>query len=127
MNISAAPLVEDPIESLFAYHRRAERQMAALGRLPVHIELNGVDGEAIAVADAALRCFGPALDVHREEEERDVLPLLERRIAERGDVEGFRALRYRIELDHRSLAQAWEALRRPLGAIAEGVLRELPA
>src|SRR5262249_39412645 len=97
MNLRATQLHDDPVERLFAYHRRVERQLAALGRLPVHIEAHGIDPEASAIAGAVLHCFGPAFATHRDEEERDLLPLLERRIGSGEELSRFRLLRARIE------------------------------
>jgi hypothetical protein len=60
-------------------------------------------------------------------EERELLPLIGRRIAGSGELGHFRALRARLEADHRELVRAWRELRRPLAAVSEGLRRELPA
>lgn len=126
MNLIDLPLgLDDPVESLLGFHRRVERQLAALGRLPGQIENLGVNAEAIATAATVLHCFGSAVAKHHEDEERDLLPLLERRIRASA-MEEFRALRRTLEADHREMDRTWRELRRPLEAISEGIARRLP-
>jgi hypothetical protein len=126
MDLADAPFLDDPVERIFAYHRRAERQLAALGRLPVHLELHGVDSAASAIAAGALACFGPAMVAHHHDQERELLPLLCLRVARGADAAQLAPLRQRIEGDHRELGRAWRELRRPLDAVAEGLPRTLP-
>lgn len=116
----------DPIDSLLAFHRRQERHLAALGRLPMHLESSGVDVETSATAAGLLRCFGAATALHHAEEEQEMMPILERRIATAGAREAFRETRERLEADHREMQLLWRSLRRPLQALAEGVARALP-
>lgn len=115
----------DPVESLLAFHRRQERHLAALGRLPMHLESRGLDVEAIAAAAGLLRCFGSATALHHAEEEHELMPMLERRIATAAGREAFREVRQALEVDHRELQALWRVLRRPLEAIAEGMPRTL--
>jgi hemerythrin-like domain-containing protein len=127
MNLHDFPdMLEDPLESLLAFHRRIERQLAALCHLPVHIEVHGVDAGAIATAEASLRFFGDALTLHHEDEEADLLPLLGERVIACGERDDFRDMRTRLECDHRDMDQTWRRLRRPLEALAEGARRDLP-
>lgn len=127
MNLSDAHFLEDPIDRIFAYHRRVERHLAALGRLPVHLELHGVDAAASTIAAGALECFGARMARHHHDQERELIPLLERRVAASPDATALRHLRTRIEGDHRDLAVAWRELRRPIDALAEGLPRGLPS
>jgi hemerythrin-like domain-containing protein len=115
----------DPVDTLLSFHRRQERHLAALGRLPVHLESGGVDVEAIAAAAGLLRCFGSATALHHAEEEHELMPILERRIANTAARETFREMRQALEVDHREIQSLWRALRRPLEAIAEGMPRSL--
>jgi hemerythrin-like domain-containing protein len=127
MNLHDLPAgVDDPVEFLLSFHRRVERQLAALGRLPGHIEAFGIGAEAMSIAASLLDCFGPAIAIHHAEEERDLLPLIERRLAA-SDLHAFRDVRRRLEVDHREMERTWRELRRPLEAIGEGMLRRLPA
>jgi len=74
---------DDPLEMLLACHRRIERQLQTLERLQVHLEVNGVDAEASAAAQAILRYFTRSAENHHEDEEKDLFPLLEERIPRR--------------------------------------------
>lgn len=128
MNLSEPILVlDDPVAAIFSYHRRLERQLAALARLPVHLDAHGVDAEASATAAAVLHCLGPAAQRHHEEEERELFPLLERRVALASDRHELRLLLARFEAEHLETERLARALRRPLEAIAEGLLRRLQA
>jgi pyridoxamine 5'-phosphate oxidase len=126
MNLIDLPVgFDDPVEALLGFHRRIERQLAALGRLPGLIDALGAGPESMSIAASVLSCFGPAITMHHDEEERDLLPLIERRIVA-GELAAFRDVRRRLEVDHREMERGWRELRRPLEAIGEGALRRLP-
>jgi hemerythrin-like domain-containing protein len=117
---------DDPLEMLLGCHRRIERQLETLKRLRTHATTRGVDAEASAAAQSLLKYFlGPALN-HHADEEMDLFPLLEERITDPGEHARFAALRKQLERDHRELQSAWLRLRKPLEAIAEGLVRTLP-
>jgi hemerythrin-like domain-containing protein len=118
---------DDPLEMLFACHRRIEKQLETLKRLRAHIETNGVDAEASVAAQAVLRYFQKAAVNHHEDEEQDLFPLLEQRIGDPGEKARFGHFRARLLEDHRNLEAAWHRLKRPLEGIAEGLTRTLPA
>jgi hemerythrin-like domain-containing protein len=127
MNLTDLPAgLDDPVDQLLTFHRRIERQLAELGRLPALLEDRGLDAEALRTVAAILSCFGVAALQHHADEERELLPLLERRIPEGGPLVAFQALRGQIEGDHREIERAWRVIRRPLEAIAEGIPRRLP-
>ena len=117
---------DDPLEMLLGCHRRIERQLATLKRLRTHIAAHGVDAEASLAAQAILKYFLGAAPNHHADEEKDVFPLLEQRIADPGEHARFRAFREQLEIDHRELGSAWARLRKPLEAIGEGLVRTLP-
>jgi pyridoxamine 5'-phosphate oxidase len=121
-----SPAPDDPMEALFGFHRRLERDLAALGRLPPHLESFGLDVAASAAAAGLLHGLGTAAALHHAQEEHELMPLLERRIARPGERDAFRALRQGIEADHREIELLWRSLRRPLKAIGEGLARRLP-
>jgi pyridoxamine 5'-phosphate oxidase len=121
-----SPALDDPVDALFGFHRRLERDLAALGRLPTHLEWFGLDVAASAAAAGLLHGLGTAAALHHAQEEHELMPLLERRIARPGEREAFRALRQGLEADHREIELLWRSLRRPLEAIAEGLARRLP-
>jgi hemerythrin-like domain-containing protein len=121
----AAP--EDPVESMLGFHRRIERNLAILGRVAGHVEAHGVDAEASAEAAALVHFFGELLPLHHADEEHDLVPLVQGRIALAAEREGFLETRRRLEADHRELRETWKRLRTPLNAIGEGMSRRLPA
>lgn len=119
------PGLDDPVDGLLAFHRRLERDLASLGRLPMHLECSGMDVAASAAAARLLHGLGAAAALHHALEEHELMPMLERRIARPAEREAFRALRQGLEADHREIALLWRSLRRPLEAIAEGLARRL--
>ncbi len=118
---------DDPLEMLLGCHRRIERQLETLKRLHAHLESHTVDAEATTAAQSLLKYFSGAGENHHADEELDLFPLLERRITGADEREGFRALRAKLEADHRELNAAWARLRKPLEGMAEGLTRTLPA
>lgn len=117
---------DDPLEMLLGCHRRIERQLETLKRLRTHIAAHGVDAEASVAAQSILKYFLNAAPNHHADEEKDVFPLLERRITDGGERARFHAFREQLEADHRELGGAWSRLRKPLEAIGEGLVRTLP-
>lgn len=127
MNLHDAPAAaQDPIESMLGFHRRIERSLAALGRVGAQIEAHGVDARTSADAATLVHFFGALLPLHHADEEHDLVPLLQRRIAFAAERQHFQELRQRLEADHRELRETWRRLRAPLNAIGEGVSRRLP-
>jgi hemerythrin-like domain-containing protein len=115
---------DDPVAAMLGFHRRIERQLAALGQLPSHLDEHGIDARSTTDAASILEFFSCALATHHADEE-ELLPVLETRIhgAERDVV---RELRHRLESEHREMDRTWKGLRRPLEGIAEGMHRNLP-
>ncbi len=118
---------DDPLEMLLACHRRIEKQLETLKRLRAHVDSRGVDAEASSAAQAVLRYFLKSAAHHREDEEKDLFPLLEQRITDSQERARFDALRDALERDHREIEAHWTRLRKPLEGIAEGLTRALPA
>jgi hypothetical protein len=127
MNLFDTPVaIDHAVETLLGFHRRIERQLAALCRLPVHLEVHGVDAAASASAASIVSFFDEALPLHHADEQHDLLPLIERRLDDPAERYAFRDLRLRLEMDHRDMEATWRRLRRPLEAIGEGIHRRLP-
>ncbi len=118
--------IGDPLEMLLGFHRRIERELAALQELATHVERRGADVEAATAAHRLLRYFERAAANHYEDVEHDLFPLLETRIADARETARFRAFRSTLEKDHLALESAWARLRRLLEAIVEGRSRKLP-
>jgi hemerythrin-like domain-containing protein len=116
---------DDPLEMLFGCHRRIEKQLETLKRLRAHLAAKGIDAEASAAAESVLRYFRKAAADHHEDEEKDVFPMLEARIADPAEAARFRELRARLEADHRTLESVWTRIRKPLEGIAEGLMRSV--
>ncbi|HET9652714.1 MAG TPA: hemerythrin domain-containing protein [Usitatibacter sp.] len=119
------PAVDDPVERLLGFHRRIERNLALLGRLPGHLEARGMDAEASAMAAAIVDCFGSGMALHMDDEERDVLPLLQRRVVLPRERDALRETVIRLHADHAEIDGLWRGLRRPLEAMAEGIERRI--
>src|SRR6185312_2120042 len=116
---------DDPLEMLFGCHRRIEKQLETLRRLRAHLDAKGIDAEASAAAESVLRYFRKAAVDHHQDEEQDVFPLLETRIADEAEKARFHALRARLETEHRKLEESWARVKKPLEGIAEGLMRTL--
>jgi hemerythrin HHE cation binding domain-containing protein len=126
MNLHDLPTtIEDPVESLMGFHRRIERQLAVLCRLPVQLEVHGVDAATSAAAASLVTFFASALPRHQQTEAACLWPLIEQRLTTPEKHE-FRELRQRLDADERDMERSWRALRRLLEAIGEGVHRTLP-
>jgi pyridoxamine 5'-phosphate oxidase len=120
------PAIDDPVDSLLAFHRRTERSLATLGRLASQLDAGEMDAQASAGAVTLLHFFGESLPRHHELEERELIPLLERRIGAARERALFRELRGQLEADHRELHETWKRIRPALNAVGEGVARRLP-
>jgi hemerythrin-like domain-containing protein len=126
MNLLDTPVgFDDPVAMWMGCHRRIERQLDTLVKLARHVAGKGVDPEASAAAQAVLRYFEKAGPHHHEDEDRDLFPLLERRITDAVDRERFRALRGTLEAEHRAMDVCWARLRKPLQGIADGIVKPL--
>jgi hemerythrin-like domain-containing protein len=119
------PGFDDPVDALLGFHRRIERQLAALGNLACHLEVHGADAESTASAASIVDFFTSAVVVHHADEE-ELLPMLEMRIVNPRERAEIQDLRQRLEAEHREMDRTWRGLRRPLEALAEGMHRNLP-
>lgn len=128
MNLFDTPAgFDDPIGMWLGCHRRIEKQLATLSKLPGHLADKGVDAEASNAAQAILRYFEKSAPHHHGDEDRDIFPLLEKRITDARDLERFRTLRRQLEAEHERMAAVWARLKKPLQGIAEGLPKTLDA
>jgi pyridoxamine 5'-phosphate oxidase len=128
MNLFDTPAgFDDPIGMWLGCHRRIEKQLKTLAKLPPHLADKGVDADASSAAQAILRYFEKSAGHHHEDEDRDLFPLLEKRITDAAEAAGFRELRARLEADHARMSACWARLRKPLQGIAEGLPKSLDA
>jgi hemerythrin-like domain-containing protein len=126
MNLFDTPAgFDEPIAMWMGCHRRIEKQLKTLQKLAEHVSKHGVDAEATSAAEAVLRYFEKSAPHHHEDEDRDLFPLIARRITDAGERERFAALRAQLEADHKAMESAWTRIRRPLHGIAEGLQKPL--
>jgi hypothetical protein len=114
-------------DSLMGFHRRVERHLALLVSLPTLLATDGPSPRTCAAADALLHCFDRECARRHAEEERELWPLLERRIADDLQRARFRSLRRTLAEQHRGIEHVWRGVRRPLHAVAEGLSRQIAA
>ena len=128
MNLFDTPAgFDDPIGMWLGCHRRIEKQLKTLSKLPAHLADKGIDAEASNAAQAILRYFEKSAPHHHEDEDRDLFPLLEKRVADAGEAARFRELRAQLEAEHARMSACWAKLRKPLQGIAEGLPKSLDA
>ena len=126
MNLFDAPAgFDDPIGMWLGCHRRIEKQLKTLAKLPSHLADKGIDAEASTAAQSILRYFEKSGPHHHEDEDRDLFPLLEKRITVPSELAAFRDLRARLEDDHRRMEPCWARLRKPLQGIADGIAKPI--
>jgi hemerythrin-like domain-containing protein len=126
MNLFDTPAgFDEPIAMWIGCHRRIEKQLKTLDKLAEHLSRHGVDAEATSAAEAVLRYFEKSGPQHHEDEDRDLFPLIARRITDADEREQFAALCAQLETDHRAMEVAWARIRRPLHGIAEGLHKNL--
>ncbi len=126
LRIDAPAGYDDPVGMLLGCHRRIEKKLATLKALATQLAAKGIDAEATAEAQAMLRYFDAPAAYHHDDEEIDLLPLLETRIADAAERKRLRDLAERLREDHREIERIWSRLKRPLESIAEGFMRALP-
>ncbi len=124
--IDTPPGYDDPVGMLLGCHRRIEKKLATLEALAACLAEKGIDAEATATAQAVLRYFNAPASYHHQDEEIDLLPLLEMRIADAAERTRLHDLAERLREEHREIERIWSRLKRPLEGIAEGFMRALP-
>ena len=110
---------DDPLDVLCAGHEGTERQLRTLERLLSHVAQHGVDEPARRGAEAVMRYFDTAGNVHHRDEDEDLFPCVRAVAARDGRVE-IGATLYELGREHHALALMYAALRERLAGIAEG-------
>lgn len=110
------PAFDDPLALLRACHERILAQCRTLERLQQHLPSHGCDAQAQQAAQAILRYFDVAGRHHHDDEELDLFPALRAS----GDSEAH-SLIARLLAEHVEMESAWQALRPPLAALAQGL------
>jgi len=117
---------DDPLGMLLGCHRRIEKKIGTLKALSTHLSKKGIDAEASTAAQAVLRYFDVAAAHHHADEERDLFPMLEQRIADAAERERFLQLNKQLCEEHREIERVWARLRKPLESVADGLMRNIP-
>ena len=97
----AAPDFDDPLGLLRACHQRMLGHCEILEKLARHMELSGVDKDALAAARKVHTYFSTAAVLHHQDEEQDLFPLLVRSTLKMAE------LIHGLKQDHERLDQAW--------------------
>jgi hemerythrin-like domain-containing protein len=104
---------DEPMEMLVACHARVTQRVDLLERLGEHLASRpGVDTPAREAASDLLRYFDLAAPLHHEDEERHVLPRLER--------DGRMQLAERLRTDHVAFRETWGAIHDELTRLVAG-------
>jgi len=117
---------DDPLALLLGCHRRIEKKLATLRALSAHLAAKGIDAEATTAAQGVLRYFSVAAAHHHADEEENLMPMLEQRIADPVERERFARLGERLRAEHREIERVWARLRKPLESVADGLQRAIP-
>jgi len=117
---------DDPLGMLLGCHRRIEKKIATLNALYAHLSAKGIDAEAVRAAQGVLRYFDVAGAHHHADEEQDLFPMLRQRITDASERERFARLDAQLRDEHREIERVWLRLRKPLEALADGLMRTIP-
>jgi len=117
---------DDPLGMLLGCHRRIEKKIATLKALCAHLSAKGIDAEAITAAQGVLLYFDVAAAHHHADEEQNLFPMLRQRITDEAERERFERLDAQLRAEHREIERVWSRVRRPLEALAEGIMRTIP-
>jgi hemerythrin-like domain-containing protein len=110
---------EQPLEMLAACHERIERELLNLESLDDHLKVHGCDAEARSTAQAVLRYFNGAGEMHHRDEDDDLFPLIRTQAARKGRAD-IAAVIDELEREHATMHAQWKRLRERLQAIAGG-------
>lgn len=114
-----------PLQLLHACHGKLMHQCGTLRNLAVYLNQHGCDGQAQQAAQAILRYFTTAAQLHHQDEEEDLFPAL--RVAVPANDTHMGALLAGLLAEHTALEAQWQALQPLLQQVADGTGTELPA
>lgn len=121
-----APDFDQPVAVLKHCHGRIRKQLATLEKLLAHLPEYGADEQARQAAGAVLKYFDKAAQLHHDDEEQDLLPML-LAVAQGEDAATLQALAPRILQEHKDMDAMWQDLHEQLTAIADGSGTQLSA
>ena len=114
---STAPDFSDPLGLLSACHQRMLGFCELLERLDPWLTAHGIDKDATDSAQRLLRYFNTAGELHHQDEEIDLFPMLSKDDA-------LKSLIDRLRAEHRELEQHWAALASELEGLLKGRHRQ---
>ena len=117
--MSAADRLEPPLDVLAAWHRQGQGVFVTMRRLAKDAPALSVDEVAQRNAQSVLAFFDRSIEVHHEDEERDLFPALIESMAG-SDPVCLREMIAGLTDEHRALAAAWRDLRPDFAALAAG-------
>lgn len=117
--IDTAPGFDQPIAMLKHCHDRIRKQITTLEKLLQHLSEYGADVEAQQAAQAVLRYFNHAAELHHQDEEKDLLPLLQA-TAIGDDAMQLHSILPNILQEHQQMHEIWRKLDQQLTLIASG-------
>jgi len=120
----AAPSFDHPLALLHACHGKIQRQLDTLKKIAGHLPAYGCDQQVQQAAQGILRYFDTAGQLHHQDEEDKLFPvLLSLDVPEKAEVKG---LIERLLAQHAVMFAAWSEVRAVLAKLAEGVDAPLP-
>lgn len=114
---SATPDFSDPLGLLSACHQRMLGFCELLERLDPWLAAQGIDKEATDSARRLLRYFNTAGELHHQDEEIDLFPML-------SHDDALKSLIDRLRAEHRELEQHWAILAAELEGLLKGWHRQ---
>ncbi|MFD2366969.1 pyridoxamine 5'-phosphate oxidase [Pseudoduganella sp. GCM10020061] len=121
-----APGFDQPVAVLKHCHDRIRKQLSTLHKLLAHLPAHGADQDAQQAARAILSYFDKAANLHHDDEEHDLIPMLQA-TASGEDAALLGRLAPQLLQEHAEMEAMWQQLRGPLAAIAEGQAQALDA
>jgi hemerythrin-like domain-containing protein len=110
---------DHPLEMLAICHERIEARCETLRRLAAHLPVHGCDAQAQQAASNVMRYFDSAGRHHREDEERDLFPVMIA-AAQGENAERIALLVGQLAHEHHEMEKMWLGLRDALESIAHG-------
>jgi hemerythrin-like domain-containing protein len=117
---------DHPLQLLHACHGKIMQQCSTLRSLTAHVQQHGCDQQAQQAAQAILRYFETAGELHHQDEELELFPAL-RAVLTAETAEHMEVLMARVLREHAALAALWGELEPMLRQLAEGQQATLSA
>ena len=117
------PSLGDPLALFAQFHQRTRQQCADIGKLGERLHDVGMDAVACDAATAITYFFDHDANLHHEDEELVLFPMLRALKIDADEKADFDQLMQILTDDHELLGKAWKTLRSSLLSIAKGRLQ----